>query len=310
MNRLANFLSETLIPLLKAVEKPYQERLKPMARREVMEALLWLHMGTEVGVFPESASRDFYDRSLLKGFFESLLSTDENERAGMERGKLYVAHSKESRAMRLELPRYAGVLLESAMRGEEIFGRERLNLKDPLAMRGLFQTLLLLYTRFAGSAAARSLTYSLSFATREEWNEFSAAEIRPDEVVRAEWSGSGRGPALVIAGYLSFWGYGARCEEAIARSGVRASMRESAGIFEEDAFRLKQRLAEILSWRINLRSDEVFKRFEEVRSGVERAVKKESRKEGVDPAAGDRICASIKSAFKTIGVEEPELVTA
>jgi hypothetical protein len=300
LHRIQSFVTEILLaPLSESAAEPRPSaEWHSLRLREVVEAVLWLHLGTEMGAFPEDVSRSVYDR-YLREFFESLLSPDLDARAAMKEGADYVAHSEESKALYIGLPRYARILFEKAMRAEDIFGSELIQLEAPLSLRGLFQTLLLLYTSFARSEAVRRFTYSVTFAPPEDWAEAWNPDIEPAEVVRAELSGSGSPSALVFAGYLAFWGYGARCGDAFERTGTR----ESAS--QDDLFRLKNRLQEILKWRIDLRSNVASQRFEKVRSKVTQELERESRQADVSGEAATLIDGSIERALEMIGVPVP-----
>ena len=168
MHRLQTFLTEVLFPTLSALSteattsKPQQLSLM---RREVVEHVLWLHLGTEIGAFPYRQSRKIYT-AYLGPFFQSLVSRDLDERAAMAAGRVYVAHSEESRALVLGLPRYANILVEKAMRSEDIFESERLEFRNAQSLSGLFQTLLLLHSRFAVSETVRQFTYDIRAASK------------------------------------------------------------------------------------------------------------------------------------------------
>lgn len=301
MHRLETFLTEILQPKLSELAsesvRGSAERLA-LIRGEIIEAFLWLHMGREVGAFPEGASRALYTLYFLP-FFESLLSNDLELREAMRKGILDVAHSDESRMIKVELPRYAGILMEDAMRGKDIFETEPLKLGQPTAVSGFCQVLLLLHSSVATSPAVRQFTYAITFAREPEWYQDWKTVITPNEVIEAEFTGIGSPIALALGGYLAFWGYAARCQEAFE------NIEGREGVRSDDLFRLRTRLQEILRWRINLRRAYAANRYELIYSKVSKAIEEESNQPGVNSAAAKVIQSSIESAFTFLDVPLP-----
>src|SRR5439155_1385075 len=117
-----------------------------LRRAEIIESLLFLHVGADVGVFPRESVRLLYPL-YIQGFFSTIRSFDPQEQA--KYGTTYVPHSPESRKIYASLPHFAGILFEKAMRGEDIFESEPLRLESHLAVGGLCQALLLLYSSIA-----------------------------------------------------------------------------------------------------------------------------------------------------------------
>lgn len=262
MHRLGQFIVGTLLPRL--------DRLgavsgKPAwlaeTRAEIIEAFLWLHLGVEIGSFPEGASREVY-KTYIVPFFRSLMTKDPVLLEEMKRGERYVAHSPESEALVFALPRYATILSEMAMRGDEVFTKEQAGFEKPDGLQGLFQTLSLLYSSFVASPAVRQFTYEVNFERENAWDKDWSTIFTADEVREADISGSASPIALTFAGYLNFWGHGVRCREAVQ------DFEGSEEASFSDVWKLRDRVSEIQSWRINLRSRHVANRFELIQKKI------------------------------------------
>jgi len=267
-----------------------------LLRAEIFESLLWIHLGSDVGIFSRDLTRALYPM-YLNNLFSSLRSIDPKEKANQ--GPVYVPHSNESRAFYTHLPRSAGILFEKAMSGEDIFDSESLKLSNAPAVQGLCQTLLLLYSAFATSPTVERFTYAVNFATELEWKRFCEVDCTPEEVAQAEFSGSGSPMALVLAGYLALWGYGSRCQDAFA--GIEG--RE--GVDRADLVKLQKALQEILRWRVNLSRTYPIKRFERIRSTVSDGIENQSRQPGVSRDAASIIQASMERSFSQLGLPVP-----
>jgi hypothetical protein len=296
LQRLEQFLIGTLLPSVTRASELLRSgeasRLAE-ARSEVVEAFLWLHLGVEVGAFAEEQSGEIYKQYGLP-FFESLLLQEFGERE--ERPPEYVAHSEESIALLGTLPRYAAILAEKAMRREEIFGEELLEFDNHDSVHGLFQTLLLFYTSFAANPAVRQFTYELNFADDDAWDRDWETGCSAEDVRKADLSGSGSPIAQTFAGYLAFWGYGAKLREAFENAG------EGEEVSASDLFRLRTRTWEIQSWRMNLRSGRAVYRLEKIRQKVEEEIGKEAEQPGIDPECAGLIRRSMDEALELWGV--------
>jgi len=288
-------LSESIErPNKSAVPEGEESAWRAETRAEIIEAFLWLHLGVEIGSFPEEATRAAY-KAVLAPFFKSLLSRDDVVLDQLRFGERYVAHSPESQALVLALPRYASILVELAMREEEVFGKEQAGFDDPGGLRSLFQTLSLLYSSFVANPAVRQFTYELNFAEPHVWERDWKKNCTGNEAREADISGSGPPIALTLAGYLNFWGHGARCAELF--QGLEGS--EEVSTF--DIGRLRNRFSELLRWRINLRSRDSTERFERIQEGLVQQLQRETKTLKVDPRGLALLQESMESAFELWG---------
>jgi len=227
-----------------------------MLAASVVESFLWLHLGTEIGAFPGTASRDIY-QSYLRPFFRSLLSTDAKAREEMEMDRLYVAHSEISDAMRPMLGRFAFVLLEKAMRQEEIFSSEQAKFSRPERLKAVFQTFLILYSQLTSRRSVELFTYQVNFADAPTWRQNWNKPCTAKEVERADIEHSSISSSI-CAGYLNLWNY------AVKLMMTEQNLRGNAEL-AADLFRLTDRLKEMGRWRINLKHLSSSERFDDVR---------------------------------------------
>lgn len=307
MHRLQQFVSRNIISKLESLPQGLNIPANlgatgttwlALTRAELIEAFLWLHLGVELGAFPEEASRDVFSVYLVP-FFESLLSPDGSLREEMRSGKIYVAHSTESEALTLPLPYYAKILVEKAMRGEEVhdlFLTQRAGFENPESLSGVFQTLLILYSRFAAKKAVRQFTYEISFAGQNDWERDWRPECEADEVREADRSGEGSASALTLAGYFSFWDHAAKFEEAFE------TVEERESVSRSDLFRLRTRTMEIQSWRINLSGRNTSGRFDQVQKRVIKAIKEDAGESAVDSRLTALILESQTQALELWGL--------
>lgn len=141
MHRLDDFVVRRVLPDLEALnQQPSGDAKSATLRSRLTESLLWLHLGAEIGSFPQQASNEVYE-ACFRPFVESLSSQETGQM------RIYVAHSRESGSLILSFPRYVRILIERAMRGEEIVSIERCEFSSPQNMRASFQVLLIMGIR-------------------------------------------------------------------------------------------------------------------------------------------------------------------
>jgi hypothetical protein len=302
MHRLQQFIIGDLLPSISNLADAENAGWRAECRAEIVEIFLWLHLGVETGSFPALPSKDVYD-SYLRPFFDSLLPQDDRLREEMRSGPRYVPHSPESNALILGLPRYAKILVEMAMRGDDVFAEERSKFANPGSLQGMFQTLLVLYSAFLQSRSARRFTYEVNFANQNEWEKDWQADCSADNVREAESLTSSSAVALTLAGYLTLWGYGANFNEAFH------NLEGSREISRSDIFNLRERITQIQSWRIDLRGRQSSDRFEKIKQKIATEVETEIKTLKIDGRCLVSFNESIDSAFELWGVRSPVLVT-
>jgi hypothetical protein len=292
MHRLQQFLTSILLPQIQAYESSVangKDNAKTiMLSASIVESFLWLHLGTEIGAFPQPASRDIYE-AYLTPFFQSLLSTDIKAMSEMKTGPVYVAHSNQSKAVVLRLGRFATVLVEKAMRREEIFSRELAGFSRPDRLRPVFQTFLILHSHLISRPSVESFTYQVSFADEQTWRHSWKAGCDSEEVMRADTTG-GSISSLVCAGYLNLWNYAVK---------VTTTDQNLKGDPElaSDLFRLTDRLKEMGRWRINLKNADTSSRFDDVRVRIMENVESEEKND-ISRICSREIRESMNSAFQ------------
>jgi hypothetical protein len=268
MHRLQNFLFTNVLPPLLALSESKEDTRAAMLRSQLAESFLWLHLGVELGSFPEEASEELF-RTYFVPWFNSLLSREEGKRQSMRDRSLYVAHSPESEALILTFPRFASILIEQAMRGENIFLTERNNFRNPNLLSSVFQSLLILTSNFSANPAIEHFILMVNFVDLQTWERQWTADVgAEEELISKEHVVRGLSSPLCV-GFVELWRYATRLRELFDDLAGRVEIARS------DRFNLRQRAREIQSWNLNLRSAETASRFDQVRRKVMQEIEKE-----------------------------------
>jgi hypothetical protein len=262
MHRLQQFLAGSILPDLSSLEqfvKKGEGAGAAMIRSRLTENLLWLHLGAELGAFPGEASSDVYTAHFIP-LFESLISR--GKRNAMLQNWIYVAHSVESEALIFSFPRFAAVLVEKAMRGEDVFGAERSEFRDADSLRPAFQALLIMASNLATCRDITDFIYHVNFVDDGAWVKEWEQDFGPREVLAAQTQRGGPSAAHICAGFLQLWGYATKLQDFFGNLEGRSTLSQT------DLFKFRQRAREIQSWILNLRSAQTSSRFDEIRRKV------------------------------------------
>ena len=182
MHRFEDFIVRRVLPdYVSLKERQVGDSWGAMLRCRLVEHMLWLHLGVEVGVFPAEPAEEFYT-SFFQIFFRSLLSQDPQRLEEMKKGQLYVAHSEESNSLILTFPRFARILIERAMRKEDIFSIERLEFSNSGVLRSSVQTLIMLTSQAVHLRPLAEFVHGVNFVEQAKWDadwndEFPVADI-------------------------------------------------------------------------------------------------------------------------------------
>jgi len=99
MHTLQEFLLKNVVPAVEQLRQARQHKNLPTTRSayaSVFESFLWLHLGTEIGVFPPEASRAIAS-AYYGDFFQSLNRPSDEILEKVEfASKLYVVDTPES----------------------------------------------------------------------------------------------------------------------------------------------------------------------------------------------------------------------
>jgi hypothetical protein len=262
------------------------------ALASLFESFLWLHLGTEIGVFPLQLSAEIAS-SYYQPFFQSLNARRDNALDEVEfASKLYVYDTPESKDLKAAFPGFT-ILIERAMRGEDGLKVQRSEFNSPDSLKPLFKNFLRLASMIRMDPRVRHFTVVSQFATEVEWqNEWRGGDCAPEEVedFAAQVDLKDRSAASIFAGFLRLWSYSHQLTAMV-------EMYEHEEIRGEDRFKLVDRIKEILRWRINLRSAETANRFEAVRSALKTNLDRQAMQEGNLKGAVDFIKKSFDSAF-------------
>lgn len=292
MHRLQQFLTTVVLPQTEAY-KNFSTNGKDEAKAimlgvSIVESFLWLHLGTEIGAFPRPASHDIY-ATYLSPFFQSLVSRDAKARDEMKAYPTYVAHSDRSKGLLQKVAsRFASILVEKAMRQEEIFSSEQAGFSQPGRLRPVFQTFLILHSRLVSNRSVETFTYQINFADDDEWRRNWREDCRPEEVMLADVDFRSTSSSI-CAGYLNLWNYAVKAT-------MVAENFEGDQAVASDLFRLTDRLKEMEQWRINRKSKKASERFDDVRVRIMERLDEEST-DSISEVCVREIRNSMDSAF-------------
>lgn len=294
MHRLPQFVTGSILPNLSLLEqllKTDDIARAAMTRSRLTESLLWLHLGVELGSFPEEASSEVYTTHFIP-LFGSLISQREQAREEMRQSRIYVAHSPESEALVLSFPRFAAVLVEKAMRGEDVFRAERLEFSYAGSLTPAFQALLIMASNLALSRDINAFIYYVNFVDHGTWAELWEQDFGPTEVFATQTELRAPPAAHICAGFLQLWGYATKLKEFFGNLEGRITPSQT------DLFKFRQRAREIQSWILNLRSGQVSSRFDEVRRKLNQGLDADVSKGRIGSESAKLVQESMDSAFE------------
>lgn len=295
MHTLQEFVVNTVQPAVKELSESRKRGYRPEtteALASLFESFLWLHLGTEIGVFPLQLSAEIVS-SYYQPFFQSLNARRDNALDEVEfTSKLYVYDTPESKDLKAAFPGFT-ILIERAMRGEDGLKVQRSEFNSPDSLDPLFKNFLRLASTIRMDPRVRHFTVVSQFATDVEWqNEWRGGDCAPEEVedFAARVNLKNRSAASIFAGFLRLWSYSHQLTAMV-------EMYEDEEIRGEDRFKLVDRIKDILRWRINLRSAETANRFEAVRSALKTNLDRQAMQEINLNGAVEFIKKSFDSAF-------------
>ncbi|MCU1304951.1 MAG: hypothetical protein JWQ87_5235 [Candidatus Sulfotelmatobacter sp.] len=298
MYTVQEFVKRAVAPAIQGVMTAQERQFLPEQRRAqaaVFESFLWLHLGNEVGALPSKAVAETYE-NYYKDFFRNLNARKDptlEQEQDLFRSKLYVNDTAQSRELKATFPNFV-ILIEKAMRGEDVFTAQRNRFRDPEALRPIFKNFLRLATTLASDPLLQEFTSLFQFADPREWakqwgsgectaEQVALAEDEPDKVPRA---------AVVYVGYLRLWSYTHQLRQ------MAELYEQDRSISSDDRFKLIDRAKEILGWRINLTSLEASKRFEQVASSLKAKLDQQAEEQPDLQAAVDELKRSFDTVFQ------------
>src|SRR5690348_420855 len=107
---------------LKAVSRLQDTAARRGAHSSMFESFIWLHLGTELGVFDLSAAKELV-HIYFKELFDSLVSTKPTTVAETEhlfRGEVRIYDTPESSDLKATFPDFV-IQIEDAMRNKDLF---------------------------------------------------------------------------------------------------------------------------------------------------------------------------------------------
>jgi hypothetical protein len=264
MHRLQEFTIGAIVPewdkLMNHSRKDESEL--PMMTLLTIEALLWLHLGVELGAFPRRTGEDvsrFYYAPFFK-WLDSYNRATEQARIGPP--------FLES-ASYLSLPEFARVLVRKGINQNLSLDDQPSGVGERNGMIAPFQSLLILYSLLRRDAAVRRFLYGIGFQSPDEWREQWSRACTAEDLFKAVESEEASPVAMVLAGYMRF------CEYARNTNDVLDNI-EGLGILDRPRFfEFKDRVRSMQAWRLNLSSGATAKRFEQVRERVSDMIARE-----------------------------------
>jgi hypothetical protein len=293
MHRLQTWLTVKVEPdleLLEILVSDGRDAGARMIRAQLVESFLWLHLGAEVGAFPEEAAFGVYAEYFLP-FFRSLISKSQRAREEMSGNRIYVAHSRESESLILTFPRFARILIEKAMREEGVFSTELCDFSNTRSLISTFQTLLLLTSSLDAERSVQQFIFQLNFVLEKTWSESWLEGCDSEQVMAVNDVRNSPPSAITCAGFLRLWGYAASVRDLFE------NLDNRRGISREDLFKLRQRVREIQSWRVNLNSAQAAARFDSVRSRIRHGIDEDVRSGTVNSDIAYQVKQSLDDAF-------------
>jgi hypothetical protein len=247
MNEIIEVIDSELVPELDELAISAVSGLpekSAMHRLFIADALVWMHLGVEIGVFPMDAAIECFN-VYFGPFFESL--RPEEPKDVIDTPGSYVSHSNESWRLLNAFPRFSQVLIEKAMRGESgLFLDEQSLFSYPDRLIPVFQSLSILRDQLRRNAV-RAFVRALNFFSSAEWATLWDRDCSPDDVARAEAiDHQDPDKACVICGYLILYRYGLHTKYLLETFSPRLD--------STDMFKVTNRLREMSKWIINLSS--------------------------------------------------------
>jgi hypothetical protein len=296
MHTLQEFVLTNVVPAIEEVRNAQAHNdlaMRRAAHANVFESFLWLHLGTEIGVFPAEPSREVFS-TYYADFFKSL--NREQDRlldVVAFRSRLYVYDTPESTELKSAFPDFTK-LIEQSMRGNDVFNVQRNEFRDPDSLRPIFNNFLRMASVFASDPLILRFVLICQFSDARAWdNEWHGGDCVSEEVALAGETGEyeGSSSAIICAGFLRLWSYSHQLREM-------SNMYEKESIESVDRFKLIDRIKNNLRWRINLRSREVANRFESVRREIKKRLHGEAAESGNLRTSVDFIVNSMDTAFE------------
>lgn len=317
MHRLEYFVSRWLLPALNGGSPLGREAAALLRPRRVMEAVQWMDLAVDAGLFSAQAA-SLAIQSYAVPFFDALVSNSPSSRWAMRTGQIDVVHSSLSLELMTELPPRGRWLLKRGMRREPLFsgtGR-RVSL---LCARGVVESLLPLYGTLATSTSFQWLTHLIRFAPDRQWNAIWREGCTTGEVARYQLDpASPAGPcALAYAGFLDYSGFAAQCRQRLesADGASDAAKQDSGSVDSSDApmpavLHLRDRLRGLLAWRLHLRRPAAQQRLAQLCQKVAADIHEEWTRVSADGAHAEQILRTMAESFDVLGIVLPSEATA
>jgi hypothetical protein len=278
MHILQEFVLERIDPLSVAMKEDTEASRSTKRRRraDFFESFLWLHLGAEIGAFPFDVAATVYT-AYFEQFFSALnapTSDTLQQTRDIFRSQLYVYDTPESRELKASFPNHV-ILIEKAMRGEDILRAQLSYFSSSGALRPLFNNLLFLSIRLAADRAVRRFVEAVQFFDEKEWDEWwDSGKCDPDEIVLyAEGATVEHKAAIAFAGYLTVWRTTYQFQQLFE------SCEKDYNLSSDDRFKLSDRVRDMVRWRMSLTNLIASQRFDAIASRLKTNLDAQARKD-------------------------------
>lgn len=238
-----------------AARKQDYTPLLAKANAGMFEAFLWLHLGVEIGVFPEENAIKVVE-AYFDEFFTSLVATQ-------KRFEGRTVTSAPSLMLDELRSRFSSLtpLLNMALQRNVPFSFQRCGFSDVMKLRAPFDVILMLMTAFVRNSHSDSFTTAVTFLPDIDYDglmkkafgvEFEKQSFSSEDAVIVLDSD----PGNLYEGFQETNRHMMMCRDLFRE--LRSSSLES------DASRMLFRFREIHRWRIDLRNKSVETRFKKL----------------------------------------------
>jgi hypothetical protein len=263
MYRLIEYVNNYLGPERDAWEKARKKQYPPLVAKTnaaMYEGFLWLHLGVEIGAFPEAEAY-----TVTGAFFDDYFRLLKVREQRFEGRQVLSASSVQLQEIRSRFPSMEP-LLNVAIEKKAPFSFQRCGFSNGAGLRAPFDVILMLLTAFLHNDCCQTSTTALNFLPDTEYYGLIRKAFG-SFVLKDSFSSNHpkRRPRLVLdsdpdhfyQGFVGTVKHMATCQHLF-----RELLHSRA--LEDDALLLLHRFRAVHGWRVDLRRESVANRFKEL----------------------------------------------
>lgn len=286
MYRLIEYVNNYLRPERDAWVEAREQNYPPLVAKTnaaMFEGFLWLHLGVEIGAFPEEEAH-----TVARAYFDDYFRLFDMRGQQFEGRQLLASSSVQLQEIRSRFPAMEQ-LLNVAIENRAPFSFERCRFSNAARLRAPFDVMLMLLTVFVHNDCCQTSTTALSFLTDADYyglmrKAFGSSVLsdlfssnRPTSTPMLVLDGN---PDHLYQGFVDTIKHMAICQDFFRE------LLQSRPL-EGDASLMLSRFRAVHSWRIDLRTKSVASRFKELHEFFQ--VQIEAKVGVVDQLDGPRI---------------------